>query len=74
MLPFLGVDGLPKTGQEWVRQRMLTATVIIPPISSIAMEIVVPAIRQQKQPPERTLVPAKSFPEPSALARVGVNR
>jgi ribose transport system substrate-binding protein len=74
LLPFLGVDGLPRTGQEWVRQRMLTATVIIPPITSIAMEIVVAAIREQKPPPERTLVPAKSFPEPRALAPVPVRR
>src|SRR5258708_6571709 len=67
-LPFLGVDGLPKTGQEWVRQRLLTATVIIPAITAPALEIVVAAIRKQVQPPERTLVPPKSFPEPDALA------
>ena len=71
-LPFLGVDGLPKTGQEWVRQRLLTATVIVPAITSTALEIVVAAIRQQKQPPERTLVPPRSFPEPDALASVAV--
>lgn len=69
-LPFLGVDGLPKTGQEWVRQRLLSATVIVPAITSTALEIVVAAIRQQKQPPERTLVPPRSFPEPDALAAV----
>jgi ribose transport system substrate-binding protein len=69
-LPLLGVDGLPKTGQEWVRQHLLTATVVIPPITSTAMEIMVAAIRQQKQPPERTLVPPRSFPEPEALAAI----
>jgi hypothetical protein len=27
---FLGVDGLPKTGQAWVRQGTLEATIIVP--------------------------------------------
>src|SRR5262249_46187147 len=30
-LPFTGVDGLPKTGQAWVRQNLLAATVVVPP-------------------------------------------
>jgi ribose transport system substrate-binding protein len=30
-LPFLGVDGLARTGQAWVKQGSLTATVIVPP-------------------------------------------
>jgi len=67
-LPFLGVDGLPRTGQEWVRQRLLTATVVVPAITATALEIVVAAIREQSQPPERTLLPPRSFPEPDALA------
>jgi ribose transport system substrate-binding protein len=66
-LPLLGVDGLPKTGQEWVRQRLLTATIIVPPITAPALEIVVAALRKGTQPPERTLVQPKSFPEPEAL-------
>jgi DNA-binding LacI/PurR family transcriptional regulator len=67
-LPFLGVDGLPRTGQEWVRQHLLTATVVVPAITATALEIVVAAIREQSQPPERTLLPPRSFPEPDALA------
>jgi ribose transport system substrate-binding protein len=30
-LPFTGCDGLPKTGQSWVRSGILTATVFVPP-------------------------------------------
>ena len=30
-LPFTGVDGLPKTGQTWVRTGTLTATIAVPP-------------------------------------------
>lgn len=67
-LPFLGVDGVPRTGQAWVRQRLLTATIVVPPVTAPAMEALVSAIRSQKQPPERTLVPPKSFPELETLA------
>jgi len=62
-LPYLGVDGLPKTGQEWVRKHLLAATVIVPPIAGTALELIVAAIRKQARPPERTLVPPRSFPE-----------
>jgi len=30
-LPFTGCDGLPKTGQAWVRSGLLAATVFVPP-------------------------------------------
>ena len=30
-IPFTGCDGVPKTGQEWVRSGQLRATVVIPP-------------------------------------------
>lgn len=30
-LPFTGCDGVPKTGQEWVRRGLLAATVVTPP-------------------------------------------
>jgi len=69
-LPFLGVDGLPKTGQEWVRKHLLAATVIVPPIAGTALDIIVAAIRKQTRPPESTLVPPRCFPETEA----GVSR
>src|ERR1700691_4328223 len=43
--PFLGCDGVTKTGQEWVRCGYLTATVITPPTAGLAMEILVKASR-----------------------------
>jgi ABC-type sugar transport system substrate-binding protein len=67
-LPCLGVDGLPKTGQAWVRQGWLTATIIVPPNTVPAMETLVRALREGFQPPERTLVPARSFPDLESLA------
>ena len=55
-VPFLRVDGLAKTGQTWVRQGSLTATVVVPPTSAQALEILVTAMRGGTQPSERTLV------------------
>ena len=61
-LPFLGVDGLPKTGQAWIASGALTATVILPPLAGPALELAVAAIVRKIQPPEKHLVPAQSFP------------
>jgi ribose transport system substrate-binding protein len=69
-LPFLGVDGLPKTGQVWVRQGILNATIIVPPITSHALEALVATIQGRGQQAERTLVAPESFPGPAELAAV----
>ncbi len=45
-LPFTGCDGLPKTGQAWVRSGLLTATVFVPPNTGQAIEMFVQAIQQ----------------------------
>lgn len=67
-LPFLGCDGVPKTGQSWVRTGLLTATVIAPPLTGTAMEILVKAIQTGTMPPERTLIPPRSLPPVENLA------
>ncbi len=61
-LPFLGCDGLPRSGQEWVRQGKLAATVVSPPIVGDALELLSTAMKAGSQPPERTLVAPLSFP------------
>lgn len=66
-VPFLGVDGLPKTGQAWVRQGILAATVVVPPTASHALDALVAAIQRGQLSPERTLVAPESFPAPGAL-------
>jgi len=73
-LPFLGCDGLPKTGQSWVRSNLLTATIFIPPNAGVAMEMVMRALEGGPQPPERTLTAPKSIPEIEVLAKSGVRR
>jgi ribose transport system substrate-binding protein len=65
-LPFLGVNGL-KAGQDAVQNGMLAATVIIPPSTVPAIELLVRAYREGVRPPERTLVPPRSFPDLGTL-------
>jgi len=68
-IPFTGVDGLPRTGQEWVRRGTLAATVITPPNSVPALEMMVSALRGGPQPPETKLIEPKSFPDIENLGR-----
>jgi ribose transport system substrate-binding protein len=66
-LPFTGCDGLPNTGQAWVRSGILAATVFVPPNTGQALEMLVQALQQKKQVPERVLVPPRSIPSLDAL-------
>jgi ribose transport system substrate-binding protein len=61
-MPFTGCDGLPKTGQTWVRSGLLAATVFVPPNAGQAIEMFVQAIQHGKQPPERALTMPASIP------------
>src|SRR5579885_3890122 len=40
-VPITGCDGMPKTGQAWVRNGMLAATVFVRPNTDLAMEMLV---------------------------------
>jgi ABC-type sugar transport system substrate-binding protein len=66
-LPFLGCDGLPNTGQSWVRSGLLTATIFIPPNSGQAIEMLVDAIQNGRIPPEKVLTKAVSVPALESL-------
>jgi ribose transport system substrate-binding protein len=61
-IPFTGCDGVPTSGQVWVRRRLLAATVITPVIAGLALELVAKAVASGTQMPERTLSPPTSFP------------
>ena len=66
--PFIGVDGVPKTGQAWVRSAMLTATIIAPPLAGTALEMLAHALQTGLVPPEMTLIAPRSFPAIETLA------
>jgi ribose transport system substrate-binding protein len=61
-LPFTGCDGLPKTGQAWVRSGLLTATVLAPPNTGQAMEMIVQALTKNREQPEVALTAPSSIP------------
>jgi ribose transport system substrate-binding protein len=61
-IPFTGCDGVTKTGQDWVRRGLLKATIITAPAAGIALEILAKAFNAGAMPPDRTLIPPRSFP------------
>lgn len=67
-IPFLGCDGVPKTGQAWVRNGVLAATVVAPALAGQAMEMMVHAVQNHSIPPDITLVSPRSFPSLETLA------
>ena len=61
-LPFTGCDGLPKTGQAWVRSGLLAATIYIPPNAGQAIEMLAQVIQNGKPIAERVVTGAVSVP------------
>jgi ribose transport system substrate-binding protein len=66
-LPYLGCDGLPNTGQSWVRSGLLTATIFIPPNAGQAIEMLADALQRGKTPGEKVLTAASSVPALESL-------
>ena len=66
-LPFTGCDGLPETGQKWLREGFLRATICIPPLTGMAIEILTKAIKDKKQPKENAVTVSHSVPPVQAL-------
>jgi ribose transport system substrate-binding protein len=70
-IPFTGCDGVTKTGQEWVRRGLLKATIITAAAAGTALEILAKAVNAGSMPPDRTLIPPRSFPAIEELTRKG---
>jgi ribose transport system substrate-binding protein len=69
-LPFTGCDGLAKTGQAWVRQGLLAATVITPPPAGLAVRLMTDALRGGAMVAERTVTVLESFPAIEKLPKL----
>jgi ABC-type sugar transport system substrate-binding protein len=67
-LPYLGCDGLPSSGQAWVRRGSLAATIYIPPNAGHALEMLAQCIQAGTLPKEQTLTVPVSFPGLEELA------
>ena len=70
-VPITGCDGMPKTGQAWVRSGMLAATVFIRPNTDLAMELLVESFKSGAVLPERKKTDPESVPSLSELAAAG---
>jgi len=67
-VPYIGIDGVPRTGQAWVRSGLLTATVVCPPNTNEMLEMFHQALRQGVQRPQVSSSPSTSFPSLDVLA------
>jgi ribose transport system substrate-binding protein len=67
-LPFTGCDGVPKTGQAWVRNGSLAATVVVPANTGLALEMLEKTIQSGVMPAERTYTDVRSYPTIADLA------
>jgi ribose transport system substrate-binding protein len=68
-LPYIGIDGVRTTGQEWLRRGLLNATIVVPTNSDVAIEMLTHAVQTRSFPPEVTLTVPKSLPSIEELAK-----
>ncbi len=67
-IPFTGCDGMPKTGQAWVRNGTLAATIFIRQNTDLALEMLVEAISKGAPLPEQKVTDPESVPSLADLA------
>jgi ribose transport system substrate-binding protein len=70
-IPITGCDGMPKTGQAWVRTGTLAATIFIRPNTDLAIEMFLEAFKSGAAIPERKLIIPESVPSLAELAAAG---
>lgn len=70
-IPITGCDGMPKTGQAWVRNGTLAATIYIRPNTDLAIEMLVEHLKSGAVLPERKVTAPESVP---SLADLGKTR
>ena len=70
-IPVTGCDGMPKTGQAWVRNGSLAATVYIRPNTDLAIEMLAEAFKSGSMLPDRKVTEPESIPSLAELAAAG---
>lgn len=71
--PIIGCDGIPKSGQKWVREGTLSATVVSPALAGEAVNLLAHALMTGTQPSERTVIAPSSFPALNQLQKAGAS-
>src|SRR5215469_14973034 len=69
-IPITGCDGMPNTGQAWVKSGTLAATIYIPPNTDLAIEMLVEAFKKGASPDNKMTAP-ESMPSLAELAAAG---
>jgi len=72
-IPVTGCDGMPKTGQAWVKNGSLAATIFIRPNTDLAIEMLVETFKTGAQLPERKKTEPESVPSLAELGAMGKN-
>jgi ribose transport system substrate-binding protein len=72
-IPITGCDGMPKTGQAWVRNGTLAATIFIRPNTDLAIEMLVEAFKGATMP-ERKVTAPESVPSLAELAAGAIGK
>jgi len=67
-IPITGCDGMPKTGQAWVRNGTLSATIYIRPNTDLAIEMLVEHLKSGAALPERKTTAPESVPSLAELS------
>lgn len=70
-IPVTGCDGMPKTGQAWVRNGSLAATIYIRPNTDLAIEMLAEAFKSGSSLPDRKVTDPESIPSLAELAAIG---
>ena len=70
-IPITGCDGMSKTGQAWVRNGTLAATIFIRPNTDLAIEMLVEAFKSGAPLPENRVTEPESVPALAELAKAG---
>jgi ribose transport system substrate-binding protein len=73
-LPYIGIDGVRTTGQEWLKRGLLDATIVVPANSDVAIEMLAQTVKTGVFPPEVTLTVPKSLPSIAELAKRPVQK
>lgn len=61
-LPYIGCDACPQTGEQWVRQGLLTASIVLPSTAGRAVELMARGMQAPSALPERTMLSPTPFP------------
>jgi ribose transport system substrate-binding protein len=70
-IPITGCDGMPKTGQAWVKNGSLAATIFIRPNTDLAIEMLVNAFQNGASMPDSKVTEPESIPSLKELAAAG---